>query len=94
MSVYYFGLWGAIQPANVRKSTNLFLDKHLVEHFGDHIIVHVVDPQSLRGVLKSPRYRVRKYPTSIVDEQELIVDWNRIALDRAIEIRSAEKQRD
>ena len=66
----------------------------LLEHFGDQISVHVFDPQSLRGVLKSLRYRVRKYPTFIVDDQELIVSWNRTALDRAIEICSAEIQGD
>lgn len=67
--------------------------EELVERFGDDIIVHVIDPQSLRGVMKSLRHRVRRYPSFVVDEQELIVGWNRAALLRAIEARSAGRQR-
>ena len=52
------------------------------------IIIHVIDPQSLRGIYKSLRYRVRKYPSFIVNEKELIVGWNRMALDRAIQANS------
>jgi imidazole glycerol phosphate synthase subunit HisF len=68
------------------------LVEELAQRFGDQIVVHLVDPQSWRGVLKSLRYRVRKYPAFIVDDQELIVGWNKAALERAIEIRSAELQ--
>ena len=59
---------------------------------GNQITVHLIDPHSWRGVRKSLRYRVRKYPTFIVDEQERVVGWNRAALDQAIAIRSAEMQ--
>ena len=70
------------------------LVEELVERFGDGITIHVIDPHSWRGVVKSLRHRVRKYPAFIVDEQELVVGWNGSALDRAIEIRTAEKQLD
>jgi hypothetical protein len=63
----------------------------LINLFNDGIIIHVIDPQSLRGFFKSLRYRVRKYPTFIVEGQELIVGWNRAALDRALEVHSLDQ---
>jgi len=56
----------------------------LVNQFKDGITIHVIDPQSLRGIFKSIRYRVRKYPSFIVNEKDLIVGGNRAALDQAI----------
>jgi hypothetical protein len=61
----------------------------LLNHFKDGIVIHVIDPQSLQGIFKSIRYRVRKYPAFIIDGEELIVGWNRAALDSAIETRSS-----
>jgi hypothetical protein len=60
----------------------------LINQFKDGIVIHVIDPQSLRGIFKSLRYRVRKYPSFIVNEKDLIVGWNRAALDRAIQANS------
>jgi hypothetical protein len=60
----------------------------LINQFKDGIIIHVIDPQSLRGIYKTLRYRVRKYPSFIVNEKNLIVGWNRAALDRAIQVSS------
>jgi hypothetical protein len=43
----------------------------------------------LRGVFKTLRYRVRKYPAFIIDGKELVVGWDRAALECAIEARSS-----
>jgi len=59
----------------------------LINRFRDGIVIHVIDPQSLPGIFKSIKYWVRKYPAFIIDEKELIVGWNRAALDSAIETR-------
>ena len=60
----------------------------LINRFRDGIVIHVIDPQSLPGIFKSIRYRVRKYPAFIIDGKKLVVGWNRAALDAAIETRS------
>jgi hypothetical protein len=57
----------------------------LTNQLKDGIVIHIIDPQSLKGIWKSLRYRVRKYPAFIIDDQELIIGWNRAALDRALE---------
>ena len=61
----------------------------LINRFSDELSIHVIDPQSLPGILKSLKFRVRKYPAFIIDDQELIVGWDRAALDLAIENRSS-----
>jgi hypothetical protein len=60
----------------------------LINQFKDGIIIHVIDPQSLRGIYKSLRYRVRKYPSFIVDGKDIVIGWNRAALEQAIRARS------
>jgi hypothetical protein len=57
----------------------------LINRFQDDIIVKVIDPQSIQGILKSLRYRVREYQTFIINNQDIIVGWNRAALDHALE---------
>jgi len=61
----------------------------LINRFQDGITIHIIDPQSLQGIFKSIRYRVRKYPAFIIDGNELILGWDRAALDSAIETRSS-----
>lgn len=56
----------------------------LVNRFGNDIAIHIIDPQSLPGIFKALRYRVRKYPAFIIDGQELVVGWNPTALERAL----------
>jgi hypothetical protein len=62
----------------------------LINQYKDGVMIHVIDPQSLHGIIKSIRYRVRKYPSFIVDEKDLIVGWNREALEQAIQRYSLE----
>jgi hypothetical protein len=62
---------------------------HLSDRYGDQIDIRVIDPQSPEGLLKSARYRVREYPTFIVDGREKIIGWDQAALDSALQARSA-----
>jgi len=64
----------------------------LTTRFGDDILIHVIDPQSLPGFFKSIKYRVRKYPAFIIDGKELVVGWDRTALDHALETHSASRE--
>ncbi len=56
----------------------------LAERYGDQIAIKVIDPQSPEGLLKSLRYRVRRYPTWVVDGKSRVVGWDREALDAAL----------
>lgn len=57
----------------------------LAERYGDGILIKVIDPQSPEGLLKSLRYRVRRYPTWIVAGQVQVVGWDRPALEAALQ---------
>lgn len=41
----------------------------LFKQYCDRVVVKVIDAASVEGVLKSLRYRVRRYPAIIVDQQ-------------------------
>jgi hypothetical protein len=55
------------------------------ERYGDGILIKVIDPQSPEGLLKSLRYRVRRYPTWIVDGKVRAVGWDRPTLEAALQ---------
>ncbi len=57
----------------------------LADRFGPRLQVRVVDPQSPEGLWKSIRYRVRRYPTFIVEGRHRIVGWDKEALHRALD---------
>ena len=64
----------------------------LGNRFKDGITFHVIDSQSLPGIFKSMRYRVRKYPTFIIGGKESVVGFNQVALDHALETRSSSQE--
>jgi hypothetical protein len=57
----------------------------LVHQWGSRLQVRVVDPQSPEGLWKSIRYRVRRYPTFIVEGRHRVVGWDKEALNRALD---------
>jgi hypothetical protein len=59
----------------------------LAGRYGEQILIKVIDPQSAEGLLKSLRYRVRRYPTWIVDGKTRVVGWDRQALEVALQSR-------
>ncbi len=42
---------------------------------GARVVIRLVDPQSLGGMWKALRHRIRRYPTFLVDGTERIVGW-------------------
>ncbi|HHS97367.1 MAG TPA: hypothetical protein ENK08_05635 [Chloroflexi bacterium] len=62
----------------------LWIDE-LTARWGSRLQVRVVDPQSPEGLWKSLRYRVRRYPTFIVEGRHRIVGWDKEALYRALD---------
>ena len=59
----------------------------LVNRYKNHIIIHVIDPQSAIGLYKSVRYWVREYPTFILEGEEKISGWDQARLFEAIHTR-------
>lgn len=57
----------------------------LAERYREGIFIKVIDPQSFEGLVKSLRYRVRRYPTWIVDGKTRVVGWDRQALEAALQ---------
>ncbi|RME08733.1 MAG: hypothetical protein D6803_00455 [Anaerolineae bacterium] len=49
--------------------------KALTRHYGRGLVVRLIDPQSLVGMWKHIRYRVRKYPTFILDGEDKFSGW-------------------
>jgi hypothetical protein len=55
------------------------------DRYGDQILIKVIDPQSPEGLFKSLRYRIRSYPTWVVNGETRIVGWDRQALEAALQ---------
>lgn len=67
-----------------RLSDFLFL---LGERYGPRLVIRVVDPGSPRGLWHGLRYRVRRYPTFIVDGSERLIGLSERAVEEAIRAR-------
>lgn len=42
---------------------------------GQQVVIRIVDPQSLAGLWKVVRHRIRRFPTFLVDGAEKVVGW-------------------
>lgn len=62
----------------------------LAGRYGERILIKVIDPQSPDGLLQSLRYKVRRYPTWIVNGRTHIVGWDRDGLEAALDRASKE----
>ena len=56
----------------------------LASRYGDRLLIKVIDPQSPEGLLKSLRYRVRRYPTFMIGGRKRVVGWQREQLEVAL----------
>jgi hypothetical protein len=56
----------------------------LAGRYGDRLLIKVIDPQSPEGLLKSLRYRVRRYPTFVIEGKTKVVGWQREQLEAAL----------
>lgn len=56
----------------------------LSNRYGEGIRIRIWDPRSLQGLIKSIRYRVRRYPTFIVQGKHKITGWNVAQLEQQI----------
>jgi len=49
--------------------------KAVAAHYGRSVVIRLIDPQSLVGMGWLLRYRVRRYPTFILNREEKFVGW-------------------
>ncbi len=49
--------------------------RNMRRSYGQRVVVRLVDPQSLGGMWKVLRHRIRRFPTFFVDGTERIVGW-------------------
>jgi hypothetical protein len=52
--------------------------------YGEQLHIRIVDPQSVEGFFKSLRYRVRRYPTFIINRRAKYTGWEPAALERLL----------
>ena len=65
-----------------QRLSTLILD--LAEQYGDRLHIQLWDPRSLQGMINSFRYKVRQYPTFIVNRSKKIAGWDIENLKRAL----------
>ena len=56
--------------------------KQLYKH---RLVIRLIDAQSLAGVYKALRHRVREYPTFVVDGKETLSGWDKGRLEELID---------
>ena len=59
--------------------------RELSQRYKDRLVIKVIDVQSVVGVYKSIRYRIRNYPTFIVAGDEVYTGWDKDALAALLE---------
>ncbi len=55
---------------------------HLYQH---RLLIKIIDVQSLLGIYKSLRYRIRHYPTFIIDGKETYTGWEKGQLEKLLD---------
>ena len=66
----------------------------LSARYGEQLHIRVVDPQSVEGFFKSLRYRVRRYPTFVVNRKSKYTGWEPASLERLLADRVASDRRE
>lgn len=69
--------------ADVERLTDWVTD--LASRYSAQVVIKVIDPRSPEGLVKSIRYRVRRYPTWVVNGKKRVVGWDRQALEVALQ---------
>jgi hypothetical protein len=59
--------------------------RELSRRYKDRLVIKVIDVQSVLGIYKSIRYRIRDYPTFIVAGNEVYTGWDKDTLAALLE---------
>mgnify|MGYP001616804690 CR=1 FL=1 len=74
------------------KQEYLFLSnwiRDLSRKYGQHILIKVIDAQSLQGFYKSIRYWVNKYPTFIINKKDKYTGKDKDRLNALLQLHLA-----
>lgn len=55
--------------------------KELTQLYKHRLLIKLVDVQSLLGIYKSVRYRIRRYPAFIIEAREVYTGWDKSQLE-------------
>ena len=70
----------------IRESENLFdWVRELKRLYKHRLSIRLIDAKSFVGFYKSLRYRIRKYPTFIVDGKETYAGWDKSRLEEILD---------
>jgi hypothetical protein len=56
----------------------------LAHRYRDQLRIRIYDPRSLPGLAKALRFRVRRYPTFVIDGRRKVVGCEQEALEQAV----------
>ena len=59
--------------------------RELVHLYRHRLLVKLIDVQSLPGLYKSLRYRIRNYPTFIIEGKEVYTGWDKKQLENLLD---------
>jgi hypothetical protein len=59
--------------------------RELTRLYKHRLLIKVIDAQSLFGIYKSLRHRIRKYPTFIVEGRETYAGWDKDQLESLLD---------
>jgi histone acetyltransferase (RNA polymerase elongator complex component) len=59
--------------------------RELTRLYKHRLLIKLIDVQSFLGIYKSLRYRIRKYPTFIIEGKETYTGWERNQLEALLD---------
>lgn len=59
--------------------------RELTRLYQHRLLIKVIDVQSPLGIYKSLRYRIRTYPTFIIEGKEIYSGWERLKLENLLD---------
>jgi histone acetyltransferase (RNA polymerase elongator complex component) len=70
-------------PPDLKEESTQLSDwiRELNRLYKHRLLIRLIDVQSLLGIYKSLRYRIRKYPTFIIEGKESYTGWDKNQLE-------------
>ena len=74
-------------PKDLKEESEKLSDwvRELKQLYKHRLLIRLIDAQSLLGVYKALRHRVRKYPAFIVDGNETLSGWDKSRLEELLD---------
>ena len=74
-------------PRDLKEESEKLSDwvRELKQLYKHRLVIRLIDAQSLLGVYKALRHRVRKYPAFIVERKETLSGWDKSRLEELLD---------